>query len=69
MTTDKEYSDMGICPECLSQDYDGGCRNCGYVSMDGFVFMDDVQWPNENRQINNNNYDKDKGRKKTQRCN
>lgn len=41
MTTDKEYSDMGMCPRCLSENHDGTCSCCGYV------YMDDVQWPDE----------------------
>ena len=34
MTTDREYSDMGICPNCLSQGYDGVCDTCGYIGND-----------------------------------
>ena len=31
MTTDNEYSEMGICPRCLSPDFDGVCERCGYI--------------------------------------
>lgn len=31
MTTDKEYSDMGLCPYCLSQGFDGVCDICGHI--------------------------------------
>lgn len=31
MTTDNEYSDMGICPNCLSEGFDGVCDTCGYI--------------------------------------
>lgn len=31
MTTEQEYSNMGMCPHCLSQDFDGVCDKCGYV--------------------------------------
>lgn len=31
MTTDNEYTDMGICPRCLSHDFDGVCDKCGYI--------------------------------------
>lgn len=34
MTTDKEYTDMGICPNCLADGYDGiMCDNCGHVNI------------------------------------
>lgn len=31
MTTDNEYSDMGICPKCLSEGFDGVCDRCGHI--------------------------------------
>lgn len=32
MTTDNEYSDMGLCPECLADGYDGiSCSACGHI--------------------------------------
>lgn len=31
MTTDNEYSDMGICPRCLTEGFDGVCDKCGYI--------------------------------------
>ena len=30
MTTDKEYSDMGICPNCLSDNFSVICDKCGH---------------------------------------
>lgn len=36
MTTDKEYTDMGMCPNCLAEGYDGCfCDKCGNVSTSG----------------------------------
>ena len=34
MTTDREYTDMGICPKCLSQGFDGVCDRCGYIDTE-----------------------------------
>lgn len=34
MTTDTEYTDMGICPNCLADGYDGiSCDKCGHVNI------------------------------------
>lgn len=34
MTTDTEYTDMEICPECLMGEYDGiSCERCGHVNI------------------------------------
>ena len=47
MTTDKEYSDMGMCPQCLKDGYDGTCPHCGHIETTGYKFMDDIQWPSD----------------------
>lgn len=38
MTSDREYSTMGICPNCLSGNYDGVCcDNCGHIETEDEV--------------------------------
>lgn len=51
MTTDREYSDMGICPKCLSQGFDGVCDRCGYIDNDPTGDTD----PTDPTEFNTNN--------------
>lgn len=33
MTSDEEYEEMNVCPNCLSDNFDIVCDQCGYCSI------------------------------------